>query len=95
MIDPVKRCAKELTAEGGITLTSALFEEQMPWLYIALNDKSTTEKQLLASVHVLLIKVKKNWKAVRFQRSIPKGSSRNLERSHDESKEVYVSGLQT
>lgn len=30
MIDPVKRSAKELTAEGGITLTSDLFEVQIP-----------------------------------------------------------------
>ena len=45
MNDPVKRCVTELTAEGGITLTSALFEVQMSWFYIALNDKRATEKK--------------------------------------------------
>ena len=57
MIFPVKRCAKKLTAEGGIILTSALFEIQMPWFYVALNDKRTTDKKkngVLCYLYLLL-----------------------------------------
>ena len=76
---------KELTAEGGLTLASALFEVQMPWLYIALSDKRTTEKQEsllggLCCLYLLFQPVKcscfinltkKRSEAVSFLRSIP------------------------
>ena len=52
---------KESTVEGGLTLVSALFEVQkvMPWLYIALNDKRTTENKneaLFACIYYLSLK---------------------------------------